>query len=227
MHDKQALIIFLKYPQPGKVKTRLAKNTNDFFAAEVYRFCTERIMNEVRKNSRDYSVFIFYGRYDHEDKYKSWLNSDFEYRSQSGGDLGDKMLNAIKFTLESGYDKALLIGTDIPDMNHRIITNAFAELKENSVVLIPALDGGYVGIGMKAAIPEIFEGINWGTGNVIGQTIRKIRITGRKFSLLEPLLDLDTENDMRIWLNENRNENGNHNINEDELYKLILNYYDD
>lgn len=221
MPGKQSLIIFLRYPEQGKVKTRLAKTTNDTFATKVYKLCSEHVINKVTKNKSDYSVFIYYDGYVDEDKYRNWLNSDFEYHKQTGDDLGEKMLNAIKYVLEMGYEKALLIGTDIPDINLDIITKAFAELDESSVVLLPAFDGGYTGIGMRVVIPEIFEGIKWGTGLVIYETIRKLNNNGRNFALLKPLLDLDTENDLKTWLEENYDKP------EDELYKLIFNYYVD
>ncbi|MBW2998615.1 glycosyltransferase, partial [Candidatus Woesearchaeota archaeon] len=94
MIKKKAIIIFIKYPELGKVKTRLASTTNDRFAVNIYKAISENIFYEVGKLSQEYEVFIFYSEWDNETDIKRWVEKKYSFRAQSGNDLGEKMSNA-------------------------------------------------------------------------------------------------------------------------------------
>ena len=97
---KKAIIVFLKYPELGKVKTRLASTTSKSFALEIYKSIAERLFEEISK-AADYSdVYIFYSGDGEVEKLKSWTNLDSYYEKQIGDDLGEKISNA----LNGSYD---------------------------------------------------------------------------------------------------------------------------
>ena len=111
-------------------------------------------------------------------------------KRQPGGDLGARMLAA------TAAGPTLIIGTDCPALNAEHLRAAANALQDRDIVLIPAEDGGYVLIGTRAAHPELFSGIAWGTSTVLTETQVRIAALGLKSVELEPLWDLDTEADL-------------------------------
>jgi glycosyltransferase A (GT-A) superfamily protein (DUF2064 family) len=103
-----------------------------------------------------------------------------------------------------GIDTAVLIGSDIPGISTTLLEDAFEKVNDRTVVLGPATDGGYYLIGLSAqghikAAPEIFEGIAWGTSDVLQETCGRLRRKGLAYCLLDPLDDIDRPEDLTIW----------------------------
>ena len=191
---RQALIVFVKNPIHGTVKTRLAQTVGDDVALHVYQCLLDHTYEVAAAIEVD--THICYS--DHVPLSDRWIQLATNRTAQKGNDLGMRMHYALGEVLES-YDQAVLIGSDCPQIQPHHITRAFDHLNSVEYVLGPAVDGGYYLVGMREANRTVFEGIEWSTGIVLRQTLRKLASGGHEFALLEPLRDLDTEEDLRLF----------------------------
>lgn len=185
--QKNALIIFAKYPEPGKVKTRLAKRIGIAQAANLYRVMAEQVVFNTTSHFFDQSIY-----FDPPEKkiaMQNWLGSK-QYREQSSGDLGERLYAAL--AQESlYYDKTAVIGTDCIDVEQNLILETFRLLDQFDFVLGPAQDGGYYLFAGKIWNPLLFTGISWSTDRVFQQTLERIEQLGKTYTLLKELTDLD------------------------------------
>ena len=192
MSKDSLLIVFVKNPQLGKVKTRLAKEIGSQKALKVYN---ELLLytNSIAKEMHTDKV-VFYS--DHIDKKDSWCNVAYQKRMQTGSNLGERMKNAFKNSFQEGYEKVVLIGSDCIEITESILRKAFLELKCNDVVLGPANDGGYYLIAMNKLHSVLFDGKNWGNKTVLNDTVFDLERLNISYSLLETLSDIDTSDDL-------------------------------
>ncbi|MCH7518951.1 MAG: TIGR04282 family arsenosugar biosynthesis glycosyltransferase [Candidatus Dadabacteria bacterium] len=198
--EKNTLIIFLKYPEAGKVKTRLAKEVGAQKAADIYSYMAKKIIGNVLDKDC-YRTIIFYDPPEKENEIKTWLeNKQCQIIPQAGETLGDKIIDAFAQVFSSGADKAVIIGTDCIDISSKTITKAIKSLKGVDVVLGPAEDGGYYLLGLSSRIPEIFHEIEWSTGRVLNQTLERIKEKKLNYELLKTLKDIDTIDDLSSQL---------------------------
>ena len=185
------LLIFIKNPIKGKVKTRIAATTGDDKALKIYLELlrnTREIATQIQASKHlVYSDFI-----NHDDE---WQNSIFEKQLQSNGDLGEKMAAAFQTTFSQKDSKCVLIGSDCASLTPVILNQAFALLDTYDFVIGPAIDGGYYLIGMRAYSPEVFDNIDWSTEKVFSQTINIIKSNRKTYALLPVLSDIDYEED--------------------------------
>jgi rSAM/selenodomain-associated transferase 1 len=203
MRNKSSLIVFLRYPEKGKVKTRLAATTSEDFAQQWYRKCVDKIISEIDKTP-NIETNIFYSIIKEKEKVIKWLGNKYIYYDQKGSDLGARMQNAFFKVFANNSGKAIIIGTDIPDLNHNILSDAFELLDNNDIVLGPSVDGGYYLLGMNRLHNSLFEGIEFSTATVLSETISKIDKLGLTFSMLPKLQDIDIEDDLVNWNNKNK-----------------------
>ncbi len=203
---ENALIIFIKNPQLGKVKTRLAKTVGDEKALDIYlelskitgENCQMLLQGtQLLRGQSAIQAYVFYS--DFINKNDDWANDIFEKAVQSGDDLGDRMLNAFTFILQK-HPKACIIGSDCPTLSVAILETAFEVLDKNDFVVGPSTDGGYYLLGMNATSPPqyLFENMDWSTENVLPETLKRIIEQGKTVALLPELTDVDDEKD---WLN--------------------------
>lgn len=191
------LIIFVKYPQPGLVKTRLAKDAGKQNAAGLYRLFVEALLK--RTEDKNYRRMLFYTPLDKESGVKKWLaGNGLEFHPQKGKDLGERLCGCFTYGFTGPAQRVVTIGTDCPMIDREIINSAFAALESKHCVLGPSLDGGYYLIGLSLLEEEIFKGICWGTKNVFNQTLRRIRATKMNYHILKPLFDIDTYQDAAL-----------------------------
>lgn len=187
------LIIFIKNPEIGKVKTRLAKTIGNEKALEVYQLLQERTKKvSLGVNARR---FLFYS--ENIAQNDQWSNQDFDKLLQVDGDLGNRMIAAIQAVFSMGSNKTIIIGSDCYDITSEIIESAFQKLDHSDVVIGPANDGGYYLIGMKKMHQDIFQNIEWSTETVFENTINKVVQKGRSYEVLPTLIDIDTEEDLK------------------------------
>lgn len=200
-----ALIVFLKYPEPGQVKTRLAKDIGDEKACAVYKFLAEGVMKNIfLKRESSYDVHIYFAPPHKENEIRGWLNplhkdqsAEVQFIPQEGIDLGERMSNAFQQTLQGkGCTRCVIIGTDCPWIDAALIQEAFESLKEHDVVIGPCKDGGYYLLGMSIFVPDLFEDIAWSTERVLNQTIDKIQKNNLSLDMLKTLEDIDTQDDL-------------------------------
>ncbi len=139
MNSKNLLIIFTKNPELGKCKTRLAKSIGDISALEVYKKLLQQTAKVTQDLSADKVVFYNIEPIDQDD----FSSTYFSKKTQRGDDLGEKMSNAFQEGFQNNYEKVVIIGSDLYDLQTRDIDEAFLQLTHNDYVIGPAKDGGY------------------------------------------------------------------------------------
>jgi rSAM/selenodomain-associated transferase 2/rSAM/selenodomain-associated transferase 1 len=183
------IIIFTRYPVPGKAKTRLIPKIGAINAANLQKMMTEFVVSQVKKTKIPFKIKYFGGT---KADMENWLGSSIEYSEQVDNDLGEKMKNAFEEGFKSGFSKIVIIGSDCPDLRADLILKAFQSLEKNNCVIGPAKDGGYYLIGLNKPNPKLFENIDWGSEKVLNQTISKIK----DYKLLKELNDVDEFEDI-------------------------------
>lgn len=187
-----ALIIFIKNPVKGKVKTRLAATIGDDMALAIYQKLIKHTLDIVKDVAAD--KFIFFSNTI--DETIGHKNTPVHKAIQFGNDLGEKMKNAFERLFKSEYKCIIIIGTDCPGITSNILLEAFSKLNNNDVVIGPAMDGGYYLIGMKEMYGKLFEDISWSTSTVLHSTIKRCKINNWAYALLTALSDVDEEKDL-------------------------------
>ena len=202
MENDNAIIVFVKFPQAGKVKTRLARTSSENFALEFYKLCAEYTMSALDKLRGQSSVYVYYSGTDSAEDTRLWLKREFIYRRQIGGDLGERMFNAFQDVLRN-QSSAVIIGTDVPGHTAGNIWESLVKLESCDAVIAPAGDGGYSLLCLKRLIPELFKNIECSTHEVFPKTVQAFEKAGIYFSVLEELPDIDTMDDLTNWLTRN------------------------
>ena len=188
--SKNLLLVFTRNPALGKVKTRLAKTVGDKTALEIYTFLLERTRDIATKVSADKAVYYSVKVREND----IWDATIFQKHLQVGEDLGIRMLHAFKNGFETGYEKVLIIGSDLYDLTAETIENAFIALENNEVVIGPAEDGGYYLLGMNSLEEKVFKNKDWGTETVRKDTLEDLK--DKKVFLLGELNDVDVFEDI-------------------------------
>lgn len=198
---KMMLIVFLKYPEEGKVKTRLAKNVGSRKAAHIYKELVEKTLTQTKLlSNKEINIVIAYCPKEKEQEIKEWISYPYIYHPQDGKDLGEKLSNSVNWGFQEGANKVVIIGTDCPGITPDIIEEAFQELSYCDIVLGPAVDGGYYLIGLSKKLTFLFEGINWSTPQVLKETIKKIHDAGFSYKLLRKMYDIDLAENYEHYL---------------------------
>ena len=195
------LIIFTRYPEPGKTKTRLIPAIGVQDAANLQRQMTEHTLSQVRviRNTLDISIEICFAG-GNQQLMQDWLGSDLIYQEQGAGDLGCRMARSLALAFRNHAQQVVIIGTDCPSVNTETIIQAFKQLQLNhDLVLGPAVDGGYYLIGLQRPIPELFININWGTAQVLSQTINIAQQLQLSVAYLPEMADIDRPEDLALW----------------------------
>src|SRR3990167_5773931 len=195
MFSDNVLIIFVKYPQAGFVKTRLAKEIGKKNASELYRLFVETLLARIK--DENFTRVIFYSPISKRNEVKRWLGNDLALSPQKGRGLGERLSDAFRLAFKNGAKRVVVIGTDSPALNKKLILDAFKKLKETQCVLGPAFDGGYYLVGSNSFYEEVFQHIDWSSDNVFKQTLRAIKKLRIIFSLLDKELDIDNKDDLR------------------------------
>ncbi|MDJ0743833.1 MAG: TIGR04282 family arsenosugar biosynthesis glycosyltransferase [Xenococcaceae cyanobacterium MO_167.B27] len=196
----QTLIIFTRYPEPGKTKTRMIPALGAEGAAQLQRQMSEHTLKnalEWQKVSGGKIAIYFAGG--DVSLMSNWLGKNLNYYPQVTGDLGYKMQSAFNQAFDNGATKVVTIGIDCPDINLTILNQAFSSLSEHDLVLGKAEDGGYYLIGLHRLIPELFQNINWGTSQVLAQTQNIANGLNLNTAYLPTLRDVDRPEDLFIW----------------------------
>lgn len=189
--NTSAIILFIRNPVLGKVKTRLAKSIGDENALQIYKV----LVTHTRQVTGDLlcDKYVYYSETITDDE---WDSGIFKKKLQKGADLGEKMANAFRELFAEGYQKLLLIGSDCHELNTGVLQNAFDSLDDSDLVVGPAVDGGYYLMGMKAPHKELFQGIEWSTEKVFQQTISAIQQKKLSAAILPLLNDVDGIEDL-------------------------------
>lgn len=189
--SKNLILIFTRNPELGKCKTRLAKTIGDKNALTIYKMLLQHTADVVEQLNCDKAVY-YSVRVRTND---IWDDSIYQKHQQHGADLGYRMQNAFKESFKAGYEKVIIVGSDLYDLKPKHIQDAFNRLDSNDVVIGPAEDGGYYLLGMTTLLPNIFENKNWGTDTVRTATLNNLKT--KKVALLETLNDIDFYDDVK------------------------------
>jgi hypothetical protein len=188
---KNAVIIFVRNPELGKVKTRLAATVGDEEALNIYCLLLNHTMQQAGKVAAD--KFVFYHQQIKADDI--WNKDGFYKKLQTGESLGDKMKAAFDEIFNLGYNKIMIIGSDCLQLNSTIINAGFGLLDEHDTVIGPATDGGYYLLGMKKNYGFLFDNKAWSTENVFDDSMKDMQHHQLSTGLLPVLTDVDTEAD--------------------------------
>ncbi len=204
---KNCVLLFVRAPEKGKVKTRLARVLGDESALEYYKDFVEKELEMLRRGNFD--TVVCYCPSESKAAVEKWLGKERELIPQSGRDLGERMSGAFASAFFMGYEKALLIGSDLPDLPIAIIGEAFEKLECANAVIGPALDGGYYLIGFcdGSYSKSVFSNIPWGESQVFEKTIRRFREESLRHHILPAWRDIDDYDDLLSYLRKTDSQN--------------------
>ncbi|SHG26185.1 hypothetical protein SAMN05443144_1236 [Fodinibius roseus] len=186
------LLIFIKNPERGKVKTRLAETAGDDTALEVYQKLL-RITQSVTDQMNIHRE-VWYSRFIEQNDI--WSGGQYKKKRQRGKDLGGRMKLAFREAFARGSGRVVIIGSDCPGLRPPILRQAFRLLRDHKVVVGPARDGGYYLLGMKEFYPALFDRKKWSTSAVCEQTIQQLDEMKVSYRILPELNDIDTQQDL-------------------------------
>jgi rSAM/selenodomain-associated transferase 1 len=189
-----ALIIFVKNLEKGKVKTRIAEEAGDDYALKVYLELQAHTRSEASKLS--VSRYLYYSS--RIDLHDLWDNEEYIKDLQEGDTLGDRMHNAFTSVLYN-HDKAIIIGSDCIQLDHQLLERAFHMLDVYDTVIGPAIDGGYYLLGLKKSMIQLFQNIAWSTDAVFNTTLARIISSGENVHILPELNDIDYLEDWKKY----------------------------
>ena len=185
------LMVFVRNPQLGTVKTRLATTVGDKVALEIYIELMRHTAKITHKVSADKKVFYS----EKIEQHDVWTEMNFSKALQTKGTLGQRMGNAFRTAFEKGYKKVLIVGSDLYSLKTSHIEKALHQLDKKEVVIGPAQDGGYYLLGLKKNLPALFCNKSWGTSTVLKETLNDLKL--KSIFLMEPLNDIDNFEDLK------------------------------
>ncbi|HXI20035.1 MAG TPA: TIGR04282 family arsenosugar biosynthesis glycosyltransferase [Gemmatimonadales bacterium] len=198
----EILAIFVKAPEPRRVKTRLALEIGPEAAADLYRRLGRGIV--ARSGSAGYSTVAWFAPADGGEGVSSWLGGlgVDRFLPQRGAGLGARLAGTFARHFREGAGRVVVVGSDCPDVDEGLVARAFAALGDRDLVLGPTLDGGFYLIGLTARVPGLFRRVAWSTSAVSRRTLENAERLGLRVATLPTLRDIDTVADARAlgWL---------------------------
>ena len=195
MSDR-TLVVFVKEPRPGAVKTRLAAAVGSQVAADFYRTLVETVLQATTPVPGEYERLVFFDPPEARRALREWLPG-VSLRAQGAGELGERLADAFARAFGRGATRVAIVGSDAPGVTRDTVLRALGALDEADVVLGPAEDGGYYLIALRAPRLELVRGIDWSTPAVMRQTLERAAAARLVVRQLEPLRDVDTLADLR------------------------------
>ncbi|MHC4362984.1 MAG: TIGR04282 family arsenosugar biosynthesis glycosyltransferase [Planctomycetota bacterium] len=191
------ILLFVKHPAPGRVKTRLAEQLGPGRAAALYENFVLDLLDTLR--SLNVNLRIFFEPAEALNDIRHWLGENHSYVLQRGNNLGQRMKNAFAYAFADGCSKGVLIGSDLPDLPADFLSLGLRALDTGDAVLGPSSDGGYylIGFSRETFLPEAFDNIAWGTDRVFAHTVKTLKRHRRKLYVLPRWHDVDTLEDLK------------------------------
>lgn len=186
------ILLFVKAPQLGRVKSRLAASIGEWHATQVYRQFGHDLMTMLR--SLPAVLRIYYSPTTELTLVQEWLGQEHTYYPQVGVDLGDRMAHAFQQTFATGFQQVLIVGSDSPDLPMAYLMQGLEQLQQPQVVIGPARDGGYYTLGFTQTtfLPEVFQNMTWSTSTVLATTLQTLQRHQRQVVQLPIWYDVDT-----------------------------------
>lgn len=189
------LVVMTKFPEPGKVKTRLAGELGEKGASDLHAALVDHLVKNTLSKLDEINV-EFHVAGGSVEQVDQWLPEQ-KWKPQVGECLGEKMQNAIQSCFDQGAAKVAIMGTDAPAITPKLTRSLFESLDICDVAFTPALDGGYVMAAVKDVYKEMFEDITWSTETVLTESVTKLEQNGKSVFLQDPLSDVDTPADLQ------------------------------
>lgn len=220
MGHSERVILFTRFPEAGRAKSRLVPHMGEEAAADLQRAMTEHVLVTMRRLALNRQtiwgpVQRRPGRFllprPHQTTlqvrvtgrravdFRRWLGEDLDVVDQGEGTLGPRMDRAFRASWRRGAARTLVVGADCPSNSEHVMDEALEALSDHDLVLGPAVDGGYYQIGMGRPIPELFEDVPWGSGRVLERTLEVARRLHLRVHLTESLSDVDRVEDLDAW----------------------------
>lgn len=197
---RDCLLVFVKRPLPGEVKTRLVPHLGPEQAAELYRALAEQEIQATAPLAGEYERLFFFTPREAQAELAAWL-PEREWRPQRGADLGERMAAAFAEAFELGARRVAIVGSDAPWVSRALVLEALGALDVYDVAIVPAIDGGYCLLALARPRPELLTGLPWSTPAVLTLTLERAAELGLVVRLLNPQPDIDTLDDLRVcWL---------------------------
>jgi len=191
------VLVFVRAPELGRVKTRLAAAIGDPAALRVYRRLAEHTLREAAALAgQGVQVRVHHTPAHAGDAVRAWLGDGPVYLPQAEGDLGARMEDAFARAFAAGAERVVIVGSDLPDLSAALLRRAFGALDAHPAVLGPARDGGYYLLGLTRPVLGIFDGIAWSTPGVLAATLDRFQAAGIEPAMLETLADVDEAEDL-------------------------------
>lgn len=197
MRNERRLLVFLRAPREGQVKTRLAREIGPVAALEAYRALLQRTLDAAADFG---AVELRFTPADALPLVEPLLRPGWTAVAQGDGDLGGRLDSAFRDAFRDGFQRVMVVGSDCPEIGPEDLGLADERLSETDVVLGPAHDGGYWLLGLRRPAPFLFRDMPWSTPQVFAETVRRVEAAGLRLGRLRELADVDTAADWRRWL---------------------------
>ena len=198
--NRRSLLMMVRYPEPGKVKSRLAAAVGDKAAAEIYSRCAETLFAAAGDLPDAIDKRFYCADTGDMERIAGWAGGKFQPEAQTGGGLGQRLDNGFVQAFGRGAGKIVITASDVPGISSAILDQAFRALDRHDAVIGPSPDGGYYLIGLRKRAPRLFRNLAWSTGAVLEQTLLAAEKSDLSVHLLPPLQDIDTAQDWSRWL---------------------------
>ncbi|VFQ45824.1 TIGR04282 family arsenosugar biosynthesis glycosyltransferase [Desulfoluna butyratoxydans] len=201
------IILFVKAPELGKVKTRLATRLGHATALALYRRFVETTLERLAPLG---PIRIAYTPKSKKPLMEDWFPGHPDMRPQRGADLGERMKNALTEAFDDGHHRAVIIGGDIPDLPTNRIREAFHALEGHQMVLVPVSDGGYclVGARKETLLAPVFDTMRWSCDTVTAETLKRAEAHGISLKRLDGWHDIDTADDFLAFVRRHEETDG-------------------
>ena len=197
-HDT-AILVFAKAPVEGEVNTRLIPDIGVQAATQLQHDLVHQRLTMLRRAKLG-DVILMCSPDEEQDFFlRCKREYSVELRRQTGGSLGERMLNGVREAL-TRYKHCIVIGTDAPALDARLIKKAIDTLHDAEVVFVPAEDGGYVLLGLQQCCDVLFQDIDWGTAEVMQQSRERLDENNISYKTLETCWDVDRLEDYQRYL---------------------------
>lgn len=189
--------MFVRYPEPGRTKTRLIPTLGSEEAARIYKLMAEHVASVVASLDRPgLEKVVYFEPEPRREEIKEWMGEGFTYHCQPDADLGRRLANGFVWGFGKGAKRVVAIGTDCVELKLEILEESFDALEETDSTVGPALDGGYYLIGLRRFCASAFRGIPWSTERTLRETLARLRGCGLNVRILPPLMDIDDHEDL-------------------------------
>ncbi len=197
--SETVVALFVRAPVLGRVKTRLAFGLGEEGACYLYQAMVADILGTLK--TTDLPIHLFYADEESGALPLAWRDAAVQVRPQRGADIGERMAAAFADCFAQEIEQVIVVGSDIPDLDARIILAAREALIAHDAALAPAVDGGYglIALNRQRYRPELFTDIPWSTDRVLSTTLQRFAACRLSVALLPVLRDIDTLADLLAY----------------------------